>query len=92
MRKLRIAFEPLVKKAAQAEELAFHFADIKDELVLVSKILDKIAKKGHASNADFERLMTVVGVHWPYHVSRIKRTFAKIESSTEPEEAEAKHS
>ena len=79
MRKLRLSFEPLVKKPAQAEELAFHLGDIQGELVLVSKILHKIVRNQRASKADLNQILYHVGVHWPYHVAKIKLLAAKLD-------------
>jgi hypothetical protein len=84
MRSLRLAFEPLVAKSTHAEELAFHLADIKDELAVVSRLVEKIIKSRHATHREFAILIALVGVHWPYHLSNIKRTVEKIEKAGPP--------
>jgi hypothetical protein len=80
MRELRSAFAWISKRPKTAETLAFHFAEIKDELCEVARCLDSIAAKGRASNTDLELLVRHVAVHWPYHISGIKRLLLKIES------------
>lgn len=84
MRSLRVAFEPFVAKPIHAEELAFHLADIKDELAVVSRLLEKIIRSRRVTHREFATLTALVGVHWPYHLSNIKRTVEKIENAGQP--------
>jgi hypothetical protein len=73
MNRLAPAFAKLGIGAEDASEVAFHFADTYEELVVVMRVLDKVLSSEKCSPQQFECLRKIIPYHWSYHFSKLGR-------------------
>lgn len=72
MRRLRISFESIVSVSI-AEQIAFHLAELKPEIILLNHLLDKIEKQNKITPKDIAKMMYFFENHWPYHLGKLKK-------------------
>ena len=85
MRALRVAFNGVGMLDRQAEELAFHLAEIRTEMLQMAGMIEEICRRQKCTTKEFDRLVSVLAVHWGYHFPKIRRLLdrADLEESTE---------
>jgi hypothetical protein len=71
------------------DELAFHLAEIREELTTVAALADKL-RRGEASRKMLGRLFDITVIHWDYHMKGIARTLKAAMSQIERADAGAR--
>lgn len=83
-RAMRGAFESLGMAPRDREELAFHLAEISEELMGIAELLRTICQKGTCTHEQYRYLVGCVSVHWAYHLPKARRIMERVPIPSRP--------
>jgi hypothetical protein len=78
MRRIKKSLDSVINNPLLSEQLAFDLVEIYEELNKAKLLIGKLKEGKKPSAKDLQTLETMLTVHWPYHITSLKKSFRKL--------------